>query len=353
MYQLLLAVCINGEAALCMDRRLPLGEDMNMMRCMREGLVHAQKWADARPDLELKSWRCITEQQEPKPLEDFAVEEVGNGVFVHRGQHAIPAPVNLNDTSNIGFVIGQDAVAVIDAGGSAAVARAVMFHIRERTDLPVKYLILTHMHPDHVLGAQVFKDAGATVIGHRKLERALKARSQTYTDNLRRLMGDAGFEGSAVILPDEGVEGTRDIDIGGRVLTLVSHPTAHTDNDLTVRDSETGIFFLGDLLFAGHTPALDGSITGWTRLMDELSGEDVKGVVPGHGPALMDWPEGLTPMLGYLKSITKDVRAAIADGTTMNDAVREIGEEHREDWELFDEFHPRNVTTAYKELEWE
>jgi quinoprotein relay system zinc metallohydrolase 2 len=310
MYQLLLAVCINGEAALCMDRRLPLGEDMNMMRCMREGLVHAQKWADAHPDLELKSWRCITEQKEPKPLEDFAVEEIADGVFVHLGRHAIPAPANLNDTSNIGFIIGDEAVAVVDAGGSAAVARALLFHIRERTDLPIKYLILTHMHPDHVLGAPVFREAGATVIGHRKLARALKARADTYTDNLRRLMGDVGFEGSAVILPDEEVDGMRKIDLGGRVLTLVAHPTAHTDNDLTVEDEETGIWFLGDLLFAGHTPALDGSVTGWTRLMDTLADRQAAGVVPGHGPALLDWPDGLDAMQGYLKSMTVEVRAS-------------------------------------------
>ncbi len=353
MYQLLLAVCINGDPALCMDRRLPLGEEMNMMRCMREGLVHAQKWADDHPDLELRSWRCITPGKAPKPLEDFAVEEIGDGVFVHRGRHAIPAPANLNDTSNIGFVIGEEGVAVIDAGGSAAVARAVLFHIRERTDLPVTHLILTHMHPDHVLGAQVFRDAGATVIGHRKLDRALKARAQTYMDNLRRLVGDEGFEGSAIISPDEGVEDTREIDLGGRILRLEAHPTAHTDNDLTVLDEKTGLWFLGDLLFAEHTPALDGSITGWTARMAALSDREVKGVIPGHGPAPLDWPDGLAPMQRYLASVTAQVRAAIALGTPMAETVRSVGEEHRGDWLLFDEFHPRNVTSAYKELEWE
>ena len=354
MYQLLLAVCIGGDPFLCMERRLPLGEEMNMMRCMREGLVHARKWADARPDLELKGWRCITEQTEPEPLEDFAVREIGEGVFVHEGRHAIPSPANLNDTANTGFVIGEEAVAVIDAGGSAAVARRMLFHIRERTDLPVKYLILTHMHPDHVLGAQVFRDAGATVIGHAKLDRALKARAQTYTDNLRRLIGDEGFGGSAVVLPDEGVEGVRTLDLGGRNLTLEAHGTAHTDNDLTVLDRKTGLWFLGDLLFVNHAPALDGSILRWTALMDALAArEGIAGVVPGHGPAPLDWPEALAPMQAYLDAVTQDVRAAIAKGVPMAEAVRTVGETHRDDWLLFDEFHRRNVTAAYKELEWE
>ena len=210
------------------------------------------------------------------------------------------------------------------------------------------------MHPDHVLGARVFRDAGATVIGHAKLDRALKAREQTYTDNLRRLLGDAGFEGSAIVAPDEGVEGVREIDLGGRVLRLEAFRTAHTDNDLTVFDVKTGLWFLGDLLFVGHTPALDGSITGWTALMEDLGlRTGVTGVVPGHGPAPLDWPGALAPMQSYLKAVAAQVRAAIAKGTPMAEAVRTIGEDHRDDWLLFDEFHPRNVTAAYKELEWE
>ena len=87
--------------------------------------------------------------------------------------------------------------------------------------------------------------------------------------------------------------------------------------------------------------------------MDTLADRQAAGVVPGHGPALLDWPDGLDAMQGYLKSMTVEVRAAVRAGTTMNDAVRTIGQKHREDWVLFDEFHPRNVTTIYKELEWE
>jgi len=87
--------------------------------------------------------------------------------------------------------------------------------------------------------------------------------------------------------------------------------------------------------------------------MKALSDRDVTGVIPGHGPVPLDWPDGLVPMQNYLGSVARDVRAAIAKGTAMGEAVRTIGEEHREDWVLFDEFHPRNVTSAYKELEWE
>lgn len=354
MYELLLAVCINGDPAQCMERRLPLGEDMNMMRCMREGLVHAQKWADAHPDLELKKWRCVEpEEAAAGPVGAYSVTEVADGVYVHRGQHAIPSAENLNDTSNTGFIIGGNAVAVVDAGGSAVMAEALLAEIREVTDKPVKYLILTHMHPDHVLGAQVFKDAGATVIGHKKLDRALKARARTYEDNLKRLIGDAGYAGSAIVVPDEGVTGSREIDLGGRLLVLEAHPTAHTDNDLTVLDKQTGTLFLGDLLFAEHTPALDGSILGWLKVVEGLKTRAVSGVVPGHGPVLLDWPDGSLPMVAYLEALVGSLRTSIAKGETMSKAIRTVGDEHRENWVLFDEFHPRNVTAAFKELEWE
>ena len=97
--------------------------------------------------------------------------EIAPGVFVHQGLHELPDASNAGDEANIGFVIGRDAVAVIDAGGSRQVAEGLYAAIRARTDLPIDWLILTHMHPDHVLGASLFREAGATLVGHARLSR--------------------------------------------------------------------------------------------------------------------------------------------------------------------------------------
>jgi quinoprotein relay system zinc metallohydrolase 2 len=282
----------------------------------------------------------------------FTVTQVAPGIFVHKGVHALATPENRGDIGNAGFVVGDEAVAVIDAGGSAAVARDLLASVRQVTDLPVRWLILTHMHPDHVLGAPVFVEAGATVIGHAKLARALAARRNGYLEANAALIGPA-FAGSDVPGAIVPVEGTREIGLGGRVLVLEAHPTAHTDNDLTVLDRATGTLFLGDLLFMGHLPALDGSITGWLEAIDALGRREAARVVPGHGPVAAAWPGAAERMRAYLEALAAAIRAGIAVGVPIGDAADAAGAGMTRGWLLGDAFHDRNAIAAFKELEWE
>jgi quinoprotein relay system zinc metallohydrolase 2 len=243
-------------------------------------------------------------------------------------------------------------VAVVDAGGSAAVARDLLAAVRRETDLPVRWLILTHMHPDHTFGAPVFIEAGAAVVGHARLARALAARHQTYMASNAALIGPA-FAGSDLPAEIVAVEQEREIDLGGRVLALEAHATAHTDNDLTVLDRGTKTLFLGDLLFMGHLPALDGSLLGWMELTDALRGRVVARVVPGHGPVAAPWPAAAAAMQAYLEGIATRVRVAIADGVPIGRAAERVGDAITAGWLLADAFHGRNVVAAFKELEWE
>ncbi len=355
MFELLLSVCILGDPAKCMERRVPFQEPMGVMGCMRYGQSIARRWLVGRPDLTLDGWRCAQidrrdETPEPRP---FETTEIAPGVHVHVGRIATPTPENRGDIANTGFVVGEEAVAVIDAGGSRAVGEALLEAVRRETDKPVRWLILTHMHPDHVLGAEVFREAGATVIGHAKLARGLRDRADTYEANYRRLIGERAYLGTRVVLPDESVEDRREIDLGGRVLELVSHPTAHTDNDLTVYDRQTGTWWVGDLVFAVHAPALDGSILGWIELLEEMKARPVERIVPGHGAASLPWPEGGAPVSAYLLALASELRTAIARGETMGEAMEHAGQDMAGDWELFEEYHRRNVSAAFQELEWE
>ena len=127
--------------------------------------------------------------------------ELAPGVFVHMGEVAVPGPGNAGDTANLGFVVGEAAVAVIDAGGSRAVAERLYAAIRARTDLPIRWLVLTHMHPDHTLGASVFAEAGARVVGHARLADALANRAGTYEAALAREAGPAVAIGSEIVRP--------------------------------------------------------------------------------------------------------------------------------------------------------
>jgi quinoprotein relay system zinc metallohydrolase 2 len=284
---------------------------------------------------------------------DIGLLEVAPGVFVHVGEYALVNAKNRGDISNVGVVIGSTSVAVIDTGGSYAVGKALHDAIGKITDKPVRYVINTHMHPDHVLGNAAFEGIGAEFVGHHKLPAALAARTDSYLRNARERLGVSGFAGTKIVMPTKLVTDTLDLDLGGRSLTLNARPTAHTDNDLTIFDKPTETFFLGDLLFSGHIPTLDGSLVGWLKLIPELMKEKAARAIPGHGPKSMSWPDAILPEQHYLETIARDVRAMIKDGETLEKAVAIAGQSERANWQLFDEHNGMNVTAAFTELEWE
>ncbi|HMN38593.1 MAG TPA: quinoprotein relay system zinc metallohydrolase 2 [Hyphomicrobium sp.] len=279
--------------------------------------------------------------------------EVAPGLFVHQGVYELVSPANAGDISNMSLIIGRDAAAIVDTGGSITIGRGFLTAIRAITDKPIRYVINTHMHPDHVFGNAAFAPENATFVAHHKMARGLTARADTYLRNNMRLIGEAAFAGSEIVLPTEPVKEPREIDLGERLISLVPRPTAHTDNDLTIFDRATGTLIAGDLLFSGHIPTLDGSIVGWLTLIGVLRKEEAARVVPGHGPASMSWPDSLDPLERYLRSIANDVRAMIKENKTLTEATKTAGASEKDKWLLADEFHVRNVTAAFAELEWE
>lgn len=286
--------------------------------------------------------------------EAYSVKEIAPGVYVHQGRYEIFTPRNSGDVSNAGFIIGKNGVAVIDTGGSPKVGKELLAAIRQRTDLPIKYVINTHMHPDHVFGNVAFESEKPTFVGHHNLPRALANRAQRYLAINKELLGAEAFEGERIIPPTLLVKDKLELDLGDRPLVLKAQKTAHTDNDLTVFDKKTGTLFLGDLLFSHHAPALDGSIRGWLALIDKLQKRtDTARVVPGHGPPSMTLPDALEPERRYLSLIAEQVRAKIKAGSTMAEAMRTVGLSEKDAWVLFDDYHKRNVSAAFAELEWE
>lgn len=207
--------------------------------------------------------------------------EIAPGVYLHRGVQEVPDAANGGRIANLGFIVGDQRVAVIDAGGSYAEGQAVLQAIRQVTDLPVAWLILTHMHPDHSLGAGAFADQGIEIIGHENLADALNRRRDAYLNPVKAYLGEQA-QGTRIVLPTStvAISQSRDLDLGGRIITLTAHPTAHTNNDLTVYDTRTDVLWLSDLLFVDHLPVVDGSVLGWLHVMDELVQRTPTIVVP-------------------------------------------------------------------------
>lgn len=283
---------------------------------------------------------------------EMTLEEVAPGHFVHRGTMDERSAANLGDQANIGFVVGDRCVAVIDPGGSLAVGKALKTAMRRVTDKPVCHVIVTHFHPDHFFGAAAFREPGVQFVAHAGYPRTMAVRSRPYLNALRRDLGSAA-DGSEVVAPTMLVDKVATLDLGGRTLELRAWSVAHTDNDLTVFDASSGTLWLGDLLFVDHTPVVDGSIRGFLGVLDELARLPARVYVPGHGRTDAPWPDGLAPERDYLTLVLEQTRAALKRKRTIEQAVDEVGTSEASRWVNFDAFHRRNVTATYTELEWE
>ena len=282
----------------------------------------------------------------------LAVTEIASGVYVHRGVHEEIASTNRGGIANLGFVVGERCVAVIDTGGAPVTGQALRAAVARVTDRPVCHVINTHVHPDHVLGNSAFLPDEPEFIGHWRLPAQMQARGPYYVAALRR---DTGLQygEETVVIPTRTVEDSLELDLGGRRLRLEAMPAAHTDNDLIVTDLATGTLWLSDLLFVDRVPSLDGSLTGWLAVLQQLATRRVERAVPGHGPVAVPWPEAALPQRRYLQALVTDTRRAIDDGDTMEEAIATVAAGEAGRWRLFEDYHARNVGKAYAELEWE
>ncbi|MGP8232563.1 MAG: quinoprotein relay system zinc metallohydrolase 2 [Methylovirgula sp.] len=283
------------------------------------------------------------------------VREIAPGVYAHQAPVTEMNAASGGDIANIGFIVGDDAVAVIDTGGALIIGERLKKAIEAVTSKPIRYVINTHEHPDHIFGNAAFVAPGVIFVGHKNLPREMAQRGPEYIATFRRMMGEDLIKGVELVPPTLLVGTDKDVhlDLGHRVLDLRAWPPMHTDCDVTIFDEKTATMFTGDLVFLQHVPVVDASVLGWLKAMPELAKIPAKLVIPGHGAIGVDWPQALAAEKTYFTKLTQDLRGFLARGADINIAAKKAAQSEAGKWQLFGVYNPRNATAGYAELEWQ
>ena len=274
----------------------------------------------------------------------FTLRQVAPGIYAAIDRDARAG-------ANAGFVIGDDGVVVVDSFQFPEAAESLLAGIRRLTPLPVRYVINTHYHIDHVAGDGVFKRAGALVIAHRNVLAWIR------TENLKFYRADQAEERALVEglpLPDLLVDQELTIRLGGRRLEVRALP-GHTGGDLIVAVPDARVLFCGDLLWRRMTPGLsDATVSQWIETLEGLqhrAGAAAYTYVPGQGEVatLADIGE----FARYLEDLTEIVRTAIASGARGDRLVAAALPQLKArygSWGLFGDGAPREIPLIAAEL---
>lgn len=284
--------------------------------------------------------RAATPAQGPP----FVLQQVAPGVYVALDQGARAG-------ANAGFVIGDDGVAVVDSFQYPEAAETLLAEIRKLTPLPLRYVINTHHHIDHVAGNAVFKRAGAVVVAQRNVLGWMR------TENLK-FFGPDQPEQRALVeglpLPDLLVDSALTIRLGARRLELRALP-GHTGGDLVVAVPDASVLFCGDLLWRRTAPSLiDATVSKWIASLSGLQhrpGAAAYTYVPGQGDVATLADVG--DFERYLEELTAAVRAAMTAGAKGHDLVAAVLPSLKAkygSWALFDEGAPREIPFMAAEL---
>ena len=243
--------------------------------------------------------------------------EIADGIWLLEGSTDNFDKRNGANIVNTAFIVTEAGVVVLDSGPSRAYGEAQRQAITEATGQPVIRVLLTHHHPDHVLGNQAYADVPiAALPGTTEL---LRVQGDAMAENMYRMVGD-WMRGTEVVLPGETLEAGL-VEIGGRRLQLLAL-SGHSGADLAVFDEATGVLLASDLLFyqraltTPNSPGLDV----WLADLNTLEALPWKLLVPGHGPVASD-AAPFAQMRDYLGWLDTTLREAAASGADMNEVL--------------------------------
>lgn len=286
-------------------------------------------------------------------------------VYYVVGLSGVPDSVNEGHTSNAGFVVTDDGVVVFDALGTPALGYRLLQRIGEVTDQPVKVVVVSHYHADHIYGLQAFKQHGGApvVLAQRGTLGYVDGTAASQGEDAARRLEqrrEALFpwvdERTYIVAPDQVFDEQTAFDLGGVRFEVKRLGPAHAPGDSVMLVKNFGVLFGGDVIYGGRVPFLDSPETDigqWLAGLDYIAGlkDEVRYVIPGHGTMSEDAQQVVKATRRYILYVRKAMAEAVKDLVPFDEAYRNTGWSEYQDLPAFAASNRGNAYRIYLEEE--
>jgi glyoxylase-like metal-dependent hydrolase (beta-lactamase superfamily II) len=284
---------------------------------------------------------------------------LGPDTYFLYGNIATIDPDNRGFNGNAGFVVTDDGVLVIDALGTPRLGERLIASIRAVTDQPIRYLVITHNHPDHAYGASAFRDLKSVeIIGHPGMRDYIGSSTMQRSVAYRRELLPADMQGFTFVTPDIFVPEARftnlQITLGDRRFDIYNAGQHHSHGDLVVHQIDDGYLWVSDLAFNQRVTYLgDGNVDqlleGQQWLREHFS--DARLMIPGHGSAQTPPFPMLSQTRRYVEQLRSLMKEKVQAGVSLQQAVEQADMPAWSDVPLYEENQGANAAFLYRQLE--
>lgn len=263
-----------------------------------------------------------------------------------QGLAGAASSANQGFMSNAGFVVTPEGVVVFDSLGTPVLAEGLIRSIRKITSQPIKRVIVSHYHADHIYGLQAFKAIGAEIWAHQGGKEYLASEEAQLRMKQRREDLFPWVDEKTRLLPaDRWLSGDEDFELGGLHFSLHYVGPAHSGEDMVMLVKEDGVLFTGDLIFKGRVPFVgDADSAAWLKALERLAALKPSYLIPGHGAAASDAVATLQFTRQYLTYLRQKMGEAVENFVPFDEVYAQTS------WQQYEKlpaFHEANRANAY------
>ncbi|HIL03130.1 MAG TPA: MBL fold metallo-hydrolase [Candidatus Thioglobus autotrophicus] len=255
--------------------------------------------------------------------------------------------------SNAGFVVTSEGVLVFDALGTPSLANVMLSEIRKITDKPIKIVVMSHYHADHIYGLQVFKDEGAQVWAPKGTWDYLDSETaETLLESRRTALFPWVTDDTYLVKPDRIIDQDTKFNLGNHEFVINYFGKVHSDGDMSLLSVTDQTLYSGDIIFEGRLPFVgDANIIDWVKTLERMQHTQVDYFVPGHGSASNQPQQTMDLTYRYLKFLLDKLSKAVEDMEQFEETYEAIDWSEFENETAFDIANRKNAYAVYLFLE--